>query len=124
MEQRLLRYLDALAAAKACSDEDIRRLEQEARQDEANLEKIRRNVLDIFTALANADAAQARKENHPLEAFERLHTVRFDRFPEPWRQRLEKAAAHGDVVTQTIEEIKLKTVARIWTVFQETEGTK
>lgn len=124
MEQRLLRYLNALDAAKAHSDEQIRTLAGEGRQDEANLEKIRRNVYDIFTALANADAVQARKESDPAEAFQRLHTIRFDRFPEPWRQRQQKAAAHGDVVTQTIEETKLKTVAAIWTVFQETEGTK
>ena len=123
MEQRLLRYLEAIAASKARSDEQIRSLETEGRQDEANLEKIRRNVYDIFTALANADAAQARKESDPAEAFQRIHTVRFDRFPEPWRQRLEKAATHGDVVTQTIEETKLKTVARLWTMFQETEET-
>ena len=123
MEQRLTRYLNALDAAKAHSDEQIRTLAGEGRQDEANLEKIRRNVYDIFTALANADAAQARKESDPAEAFQRIHTVRFDRFPEPWRQRQQKAAAHGDVVTQTIEETKLKTVARIWTAFQETEET-
>ena len=123
MEQRLLRYLAALDAAKTHSDEQIRRLAGEGRQDEANLEKIRRNVYDIFTALANADAAQARKVSDPAEAFQRIHTVRFDRFPESWRQRQQKAAAHGDVVTQTIEETKLKTVARIWTAFQETEET-
>ena len=124
MEQRLLRYLDALAAEQGRSEEEIHALEAEQRQDEANLEKVRHNVLGIFGTLAKADAAQARKTDNPSESFAQLHTQRFERFPEPWRQRLSKAAAHGDVVTQTIEETKLKTVARIWAVFQETEGTK
>lgn len=123
MQQRLSRYLQALSDAKIHSEEQIRLLEGEGRQDEANLEKVRRNVYDIFTALANADAAQARKEADPAEAFGRLHAIRLDRFPEPWRQRLQKAAAHGDVITQTIEETKLKTAARIWALFQETEET-
>lgn len=124
MEQRLLRYLNALEAAKGRIAEQIHTLEADHRQDEANLEKIRHNVLGIFAALAKADAAEARKTAAPAEIFARLHTQRFERFPEPWRKRLSKAAAHGDVVTQTIEETKLKTVAHIWTVFQETEETK
>jgi hypothetical protein len=121
MEKRLMRYLAALDAAAKQSDALIATLEKEARQDEANLEKIRRNVYGIFAALANADWAQAQKEQNPEEAFSVLHSQRFERFPEPWRQRLAKAQAHGDVVTQTVEETKLKTVAQLWQIFQETE---
>lgn len=122
MKQRLMRYLAGLDAAGKRSEGLIATLEAEARQDEANLEKIRRNVYGIFTALANADWAQAQKEPDPQEAFGRLHTQRFERFPEPWRQRMAKAQAHGDVVTQTIEETKLKTVAQLWQLFEETEA--
>ena len=34
----------------------------------------------------------------------------------------QKAAAHGDVVAQTIEETKLKTLRQIWAFYQQTEG--
>lgn len=122
MEQRLSRYLHALSEAGERSRERIRQLEGEARQDEADLEKISRNVLDIFTALANADAAQARKAADPREAFAGLHTQRFTRFPEPWRQKQAKAAAHGDVVAVTVEQTKLDAVERIRILFEETEA--
>lgn len=122
MKQRLMRYLAALEAAEKRSDGLIAALEAEARQDEANLEKIRRNVYGIFISLAQADWAQAQKEQAPLAAFQQLHTQRFECFPEPWRQRQAKAQAHGDVVTQTIEETKLKTVAQLWQLFEETEA--
>ena len=122
MEQRLTRYLQAISAAGAQTGGQIARLEAENRQDEANLEKVRRNVLEIFTALANADAAQARKDTDPRQAFERLHTQRLQQFPEPWRQKLQKAAAHGDVVARTIEQTKLDTVDRIRALFTETEA--
>lgn len=123
MEQRLVRYLGALDEAMKRSEAITRQMEAERRQDEANLEKIRRNVYGIFVSLAGADAAAARRSDDPAAAFERLHQERLSCFPEPWRQRLEKAAAHGDVITQTIEETKLDTVARIRMMFAETEAT-
>ena len=123
MEQRIARYLNALDEAGKRSEALTRQLEAENRQDEANLEKIRRNVYGILVSLAGADAAAARRGEDPAAAFEKLHQERLSRFPEPWRQRLEKAAAHGDVITRTIEETKLETVARIRTMFAETEET-
>ena len=75
-------------------------------------------VVDILADFSEPSAARRAAQ----EAFERLHTQRFERFPEPWRQRLAKAQSHGDVVTQTIEETKLKTVAQLWRLFEETEA--
>ncbi len=120
MKQHLLRYLNALEEAQVRLALQAQTLEAENRQDEANLEKIRRNVYGIFTSLANADWAQAQRAADPAVSFVQLHTQRFERFPEPWRKRLEAAQSHGDVITQTIEETKLKTVAAIWRLFEET----
>lgn len=122
MEQRLTRYLQAISSAIGQTGRQIAQLEAENRQDEANLEKVRRNVLEIFTALANADAAEAQKAADPRQAFEGLHARRLQQFPEPWRQKLQRAADHGDVVARTIEQTKLDTVDRIRELFTETEA--
>lgn len=122
MEQRLMRYLQALEAAGRESARLIGQLEKEDRQDEADLEKIRRNVYGICASLANADAALARKAADPAAEFEGRHRQRLQSFPEPWRQKREKAAAHGDVIAATIEETKLNTIARIREMFLETEA--
>lgn len=122
MEQRLQRYLKALESAGEKSAALIGQLEGEQRQDEADLEKIRRNVYGICISLANADAAAARQAADPAGDFAQRHARRLESFPEPWRQRREKAAAHGDVITATIEETKLNTIAAIGAMFAETEA--
>ncbi len=122
MEQRLLRYIHALSQAAERTRAHIRQLEGEGRQDEANLEKIRLNVLEQFAAQAGEDAARAAGTAEPRQTFCQLHTQRLLQKPGPWLQRLQKAAAHGDVVAQTIEETKLDALACIRAMFQETEG--
>ncbi len=122
MEQHLQRYLDALAAQQERSTQRIGTLEAEGRQDEADLEKVRRNVWGIFETLAKTDAAAARQEAQPAIAFVTRYSQRLEQFPEPWRKRLAMASAHGDVIAQTIEETKLRTVAQISELFLETEG--
>jgi hypothetical protein len=121
MEQRLQNHLAALRAAEERSLAQIAALESENRQDEADLEKIRRNVYGICASLANADAAAARKAADPAADFAQRHALRLETFPQPWRQRREKAAAHGDVITVTIEETKLNTIAAVQAMFAETE---
>lgn len=121
MEQRLTHYLAALRAAEERSLAQIAALESENRQDEADLEKIRRNVYGICISHANADAAAARSAADPAADFARCHTRRLAALPEPWRQRREKAAAHGDVITVTIEETKLSAIAAVQAMFAETE---
>lgn len=121
MEKRLMRYLQALDNARQHTAKQIATLEKDERQDEADLEKVRQNVYGIFEALAKADANEARKTDDAAAVFAKLHTQRFETFPEPWRKRLETAVAHGDIITQTIEKTKLDTVREIWQLFEKTE---
>ena len=51
MEQRLAKYLSALRAAEERSLAQIAALESENRQDEADLEKIRRNKRVFFNGI-------------------------------------------------------------------------
>jgi hypothetical protein len=120
MERTIQHYLAALDRAKLDAESRIAHLEAEGRQDEADLEKIRRNVLAHFAKLAQQDALKGQQEG--TAGFARVHAPRFEATAEPWRQRQQKAAAHGDVVAQTIEETKLKTLRQIWAFYQQTEG--
>ena len=119
MDRTTQHYLAALDRAKLDAESRIAHLEAEGRQDEADLEKIRRNVLAHFAKLAQQDALKGQQEG--AAGFARVHAPRFDHMAEPWRQRQQKAADHGDVVAQTIEETKLKTLRQIWTLYQQTE---
>ena len=121
MKQRLQPYLAALENEKKLLQEGIARLEAECRQDEANLEKVRLNIVGVFETLAHADAAAVSRESEPWAAFTQRYQQRFEQIPAPWRQRLEKALTHGDVVTRTVEECKLATVRRLWELFDRGE---
>jgi hypothetical protein len=120
MDRTIQHYLAALDRAKLDAESRIAHLEAEGRQDEADLEKIRRNVLAHFAKLAKQDALKGQKDG--AAGFAHVHAPRFEEMAEPWRQRQQKAAAHGDVVAQTIEETKLKTLRQIWAFYQQTEG--
>lgn len=119
MDSTIQHYLAGLDRAKLDAENKIAHLEAEGRQDEADLEKIRRNVLAHFAKLAQQDALQAQKDG--AESFARLHEPRFGSMAQPWQQRQQKAADHGDVVAQTIEETKLKTLRQIRALYQQTE---
>ena len=120
MERTVQHYLAALDRAVLDAQSKIAHLEAEGRQDEADLEKIRRNVLAHFAKLAQQDALKGQMDG--AAGFAHVHAPRFEALAEPWRQRQQKAAAHGDVVAQTIEETKLKTLRQIWTLYQQTEA--
>ena len=120
MDRTIQHYLAALDRATLDVESRIAHLEAEGRQDEADLEKIRRNVLAYFAKLAQQDALKRQQEG--AAGFTCVHALRFEEMAEPWRQRQQKAAAHGDVVAQTIEETKLKTLRQIWAFYQQTEG--
>ncbi len=121
MKQRLQPYLAALEEEKERLAGAIAHLEAECRQDEANLEKVRLNIVGVFETLAKADASAAGRESDPWAAFVQRYQQRFEQIPAPWRQRLEKAVAHGDVLTRTVEECKLATVRQLWALFESRE---
>lgn len=101
----------------------IARLEAAQRQDEANIEKVRRNIIGVFETLLAADEVYVEKTNQPtLAAFCDRFCQRFESLPASWRARLEAARAHGDLQTQLIEETKLATANSLWQAFQKTKG--
>ncbi|MCI5956011.1 MAG: hypothetical protein MRZ54_03405 [Clostridiales bacterium] len=100
----------------------IARLEAAQRQDEANIEKVRRNIIGVFETLLAADEAYVKKTNQPtLAAFCDRFCPRFESLPISWRARLEAARAHADPQAQLIEETKLATANSLWQAFQKTK---
>lgn len=85
--------------------------EADDRKDEANLEKIKANISDLFTTLFIIDTKQLEGKN--ISGYKDInlfsdYLARFDAIPVNWKISLEKAKEHGDTTKQIIEETKLK----------------
>ncbi|MBE5802018.1 MAG: hypothetical protein E7319_06990 [Clostridiales bacterium] len=116
---QLMPYLQQIALEKQRLTERIEAQEHDGRQDEANLDKVRLNIVQVFETLAAADAAQCQGS---APAFAERYQQRFDTLPAPWKQRLARAIAHRDIQTQAVEEAKLETVTRLQAAFLKAKG--
>lgn len=86
------------------------------RQDEANFEKIRANIFDIFRTILSVGEKSC--EDRP-EAMRDFFLKRLQQIPSGWRTAYEKASAHGDTVQMHIEEIKLQALKEIEETFHQ-----
>lgn len=82
------------------------------RTDEANFEKVRANVYDIFRTILSV--ARTRGDEAAVRAF---FAEKLEQIPSNWHRAHENAVAHGDVVAQNLEAIKLDTLSGISTTF-------
>lgn len=97
-------YVDFLEVKKKDLQDSIKKLGEEGAMDEVNLEKVRLNVVDIFSKmfdLSKDDNAEKLKENY--YGF-------FKKITSPWTVNKEKALEFGKEKEAIIEEIKLKEV--------------
>lgn len=90
--------------------------------DEANLEKIKLNVYDIFTTLFNVSykSASNHKEFSVEESYEKLketYLEYFNKIPAPWREKYLKAKEMDLVLECVREEIKIETAEEIKEIF-------
>ena len=81
------------------------------RKDDADLEKIKINIYQIFRTLFLSDIRQLEGKN--LAGIEDIAIYggflqRFETIPANWRISLDKAIEHGDTTKQVIEEQKLE----------------
>ena len=90
---------------KAETELQIARLEKEFRQDEANLMKVRRNVLEVFRTLMKI----SRKEG---EGAVTAYRVLMEKVTQEWSNTRELAASHQDIQRLAVEDMK-------WTAYQE-----
>jgi len=111
---KLLPYRSFLSEKKEQLTASIRALESEGRQDEANLTKVRLNIVTVFETLCGADEAYCKDD---YAAFCQRYEARFHTIPSSWQVHLEAAKAHGDTSAQIIEETKLETANEIHNAF-------
>lgn len=106
-------YLARLAAERAESEAKCAAYQAAGCGDDADLEKIRLNIIGVFTTLAEATHGADR------DAWQRAYLARFDTIPMNWRQRLGEAQAHSDTAAAAVEELKLAAMERLRAIFLE-----
>lgn len=108
LEDKYLFYIDGKITVHNSKSEQYK---TEDRKDEADLEKIKANIYEIFRTLFLSDIKQL--EGKDLEKSESIDIyggflLRFDTIPTNWKISLDKAIEHGDTTKQVIEEHKLE----------------
>lgn len=86
------------------------------REDEANLVKIRINILGVCKTVRETFVRLGKSDAEYLSKLDELR--------ESWHTAMEQAADHGDTEQQLIETLKLETLAQARAEFlKRTEGT-
>ena len=111
--EHLIPYRAFLAQEKAQLMQQIALLEEQNRQDEADMHKIRLNIFEVFETVAQADE----KQTVTWQDFCQRYEPRFETLTAPWQKRLESAVRNSDTRTRFVEEIKLSTADRIRQAF-------
>lgn len=111
--QHLIPYRAYLTEQQRRLTQEIAKLEQQNRQDEANLQKVRLNIVQVFETVASADE----KQSETWEDFLARYTPRFDTLTAPWCARLSAAVLHSDSRTRMVEETKLSMANHIQNAF-------
>jgi hypothetical protein len=120
MDEMIKAYQDIVEGKMKESKEVETSLIAEDRKDEANIERVRYNIYDIFVIMLNA----TKKATKDKDGFCESYLKKFDTIPASWKERLELARKHQDVETVLIEETKLKVVAELRNLFENLSVTK
>ncbi len=117
-------YTDLLNDIKEKCKLKCNELTDDNRKDEADLEKIKLNIYDIFTSFIGVTKKQisAKKdiaEDLKYEAFCSAYLQTFDKIPQSWRVKLEKAKENNAVIDIIIEETKLSAASELKNIFTD-----
>lgn len=118
IEQLKKEYYDILKNKKELSEAKIKELKAAENNDEANLEKIRLNIIDIFTTLFNTSCKKSCsiKGVSEEECYKKLGDVYlefFNKIPAPWKEKYTEAKKRELVLEYVIEELKINTAEEI-----------
>ncbi|MCF6460783.1 hypothetical protein [Clostridium sp. Cult3] len=105
-------YLNFLQQKKNKSKTTVKELQEEERIDEANLEKIRLNVIEIFSKIfdiCNSD--------NPVDLKEK-YIGYFNKITKPWYLNKKKATEFHDEKEAIIEEIKIQEAESLKSKFE------
>ena len=106
MNDKLKIYLENRASQ--CKEKSAL-LASDMRRDEANMEKVRGNVYELFRTVIDA-AEKTQNSNAEARGF---FLSRLESIPASWQSALDKARLHGDDARAAIEIIKLEAAADI-----------
>ena len=100
-------YLDEQIAS--CKQHS-KQLAEDDRMDEANFEKVRANIYEIFKTILSVAERVCGNDNL---AKRRFFLQKAEQIPTSWLTSYEKAKKNGDVEKMHIEKIKLDTIREI-----------
>lgn len=112
MEQLIENYKTTLNTWMKESRENAKRLEEDYREDEAKLEKIKLNVYDIFLKMFNLSLRKTDSE----DAFQAMYLQFHKTIPKNWHEARNKAK-ENDSIEYYIEDLKIETANKIETYF-------
>lgn len=115
-------YTDLLNEIKEKCKLKYNELTDDNRKDEADLEKIKLNIYDIFTSFIGVTQKQISSkkdidEDLKYEAFCSAYLQTFDKIPQSWRVKLEKAKENNAVIDIIIEETKISAASELKNIF-------
>ena len=87
----------------------------EERGDEADFEKVKANIYDIFRTIFSVAVKAGRGD---AEAVKRFFILKIEQIPSNWVSAYNKARQHDDAVKMQIEQIKLDTAREIKETFE------
>lgn len=124
------RFINELTERMDKEKEQIKFLMSEERRDEANLERIKMNVLDIFYKMFNVsyNYVYSNLKNENLrnctegenDSYKKLYLAYmyfFDKIPAPWHEKAKKDKEHNNTSGYIIEELKINTAEDIKKLF-------
>lgn len=85
-------------------------LSEDERVDEANFQKIKANIYDVFRTVLSA--AQKAGDGSS-ESIKRFFLTKAEQIPSNWMAAYETARQHGDTEKMVVEQIKLDTAHEI-----------
>lgn len=112
IEQIKKEYLEFSAEEADKCKKQILLLEQEDKNDEANLEKVKLNIFGIFDTLIKTSEKKAlnqkqMEDQEKVDSFCKDFLTSFEKIPTKWRINYEKAKEYNNVIEYVIEENKL-----------------
>lgn len=119
MIDKIKQFIDYLEEEVQKTVEEEKLLIQDEKKDEANLAKIKNNILGIAKTVF---AAITKNKSCKEEEIRALFMEKMETIPKNWRSSYENAKIHNDVEKILIEEIKLQTLDMICNKFKEIWG--
>ncbi len=122
MEQKVCKLNSYFEQQIALCGRRNQELLADGRTDEADFEKVKANIYDIFRTVLSAAVNTGKGDPDAVRHF---YVQKAEQIPASWATAYEKAKEHNDPVKMRLEQIKLDTIREIRERFAKIwEGAK